>query len=348
LIRIAGLAGIAATAIAVLGVASPSAYASTCTRYADPHGRDSSRGTRSDPFRTAQRLADSLRPGQTGCLRRGTYDDTDDGYVLRIDHGGEAGKPIMIRSFPGERARLVGTTSVVNGSNYVRLVRLVLRGTGGGNSVKIYARRVTIRASTITNAGLGESCLILGNTSGGGRARNVLVKENRFHDCGSLAHDNHDHAIYVANSSGARIVGNLFWSTAAYTIHLYPNARETVVAHNVIDGGGRSVRGGVLFGGDSQYASRGNVVKYNIIAYSQTANIASGWGGAVGTGNVARNNCLWAGVEGEIDRSDGGFTARSNVTARPRFVNRKEHDYRLRPGSGCRSVVGYDAAARLG
>jgi hypothetical protein len=319
----------------------------SCTRYADPDGRDTGRGTRSHPFRTAQRLADSLRPGQTGCLRGGTYDETDNGFVLRVDHGGKAGEPITIRSFPGERARLVGTTSIINGSNYVRLVRLVLRGTGGGNSVKIYSRRVTIRASTITNARRGESCLILGNTSGDGRARNVLVKQNRFHDCGSLANDNHDHAIYVANSTGARIVGNAFWDTAAYTIHMYPNARRTVVAHNIMDGGDPSVRGGVLFGGDDAFASTGNVVQYNVIAYSTSYNIASGWGDSVGTGNVARHNCLWGGGEGEIDRSDGGFATHANLVARPRFVNLRGHDYRLRSTSRCRSVVGYDAAARL-
>jgi hypothetical protein len=318
-----------------------------CDRYAAPDGRDSNPGTQSSPYRTAQRLANSLHGGQTGCLRAGTYDRLHNGYVLRFDHGGSSGEPLTVRSFPGEQARLVGTTNIPHGSNHVRLVDVVLRGTGGENSVKIYAKGATIARSTITNAGRGESCLMLGSTSGYGRARNVHVMQNRFHDCGSVRHDNKDHAIYVSNAVGTRIVGNVFWRTAAYSIHLYPNAQRTFVAHNVIDGGKPSSRGGVLFGGDSDFASSGNIVAHNVIAFSRSYNIASGWDKSVGKGNVARENCLWGGRDGQIDRSDGGFRTDGNRVAPPLFVDREGRDYRLRAGSACLPLVGYDAAARL-
>ena len=319
----------------------------SCTRYAAPGGRDRNRGTKRNPFRTAQRLADSLRAGQTGCLRGGLYDQVQDGYVLRVGRGGAPGEAVTIRGYPGERARLKGIVTVPAGSNHVRLSYIGIRGTGRANTVKIYARRVVVQNSNISNRGRGESCMILGSTSGYGRARGVIVRRNRFHDCGDPGNDNKDHAVYVSNSLNARIVGNVFWRTAAYAVHLYPNARGTRVAHNVIDGGRPSNRGGILFGGDSEFASSGNVVEQNVVAYARTSNITSNWDGLVGRRNVARRNCLWGARDGNIDSSNGGFRRGDNRVARPRFVDRWERDYRLRPASRCRSVVGYDAAALL-
>ena len=44
-----------------------------CDLYAATEGSDSAPGSRSRPFRTAQRLVRALRPEQTGCFRGGTY-----------------------------------------------------------------------------------------------------------------------------------------------------------------------------------------------------------------------------------------------------------------------------------
>jgi hypothetical protein len=329
--------------------ASPSTgrLAVACTRFAARWGRDDGRGTKTRPFKTAQRLADSLRQGQTGCLRGGRYDEENDGYVLRVEHGGTSRSPVTIRSFPGERAKLFGIVTVVRGADHVRLSRLAIEGSGGQNTIKIYAADTVVEDSDIRNALRGQSCMILGSTSGYGEAIRPVVRRNRFYDCGSPANDNKDHAVYASNTVGGQILGNMFWRTAGYSIHLYPNARRTRVAHNVIDGGAPSVRGGVVFGGDSDFASNENVVEFNVVAYAETHNITSTWNRLIGRGNVARANCVWKAKEGNIDTSDGGFTAQSNIVAPPLFVNRDRRDYRLKRGSRCRRVVGYDAAARL-
>jgi hypothetical protein len=44
---------------------------SSCTKVASPNGSDSASGRKSAPFETAQKLIDSLQPGETGCLRAG-------------------------------------------------------------------------------------------------------------------------------------------------------------------------------------------------------------------------------------------------------------------------------------
>jgi hypothetical protein len=318
-----------------------------CSRFAAPDGGDSRRGTKARPFRTAQRLVDSLRAGQTGCLRGGMYSVAgDDDFVVRFDHGGRAGAPITLRSYPGERATLVGNIEVSKGSNYVTLSQLRIEGTGGSNTVKIYAAHTTLQDSDITNAWRGRSCLILGSDSYGVAVR-PIVRRNLFHECGSPANGNQDHGIYAQSVVGGWIIGNVFWNSAAYAIQLYPNAQRTRVESNVIDGGPPSVRGGILFGGDSSSASSGNVVDRNVIAYAMTYNIAADWQETIGTGNIAARNCLWGGTDGNIDTSAGGFRAYANVVANPEFRNRQSRDYRLRPESRCRRVIGADPAARL-
>jgi hypothetical protein len=310
-----------------------------CDRYAAPWGDDHNRGTSKRPFESPQRLANSLRPGKTGCLRGGVYDQTDEGYVLRLKRGGTEQRRITIRSFPGERARLLGIIYIVSGANFITLSQLAIEGTGEHNTVKIYSTGTTIRNNDITNASRGESCMILGSDSDGEAVR-TTVRENRFHDCGSSSNDNKDHAIYVSNAADGRIIGNVFWDSSAYSIQLYPHAVRMLVARNIIDGGPPSVRGGILLGGDSDYASSDNVVEFNVVAYADTYNVTSDWEGSTGTGNIVRSNCLWQGRDGNINDSSGGFTASSNMVAAPRFVNRAKHDYRLKRGSKCRRVVG--------
>jgi hypothetical protein len=145
-------------------------------------------------------------------------------------------------------------------------------------------------------------------------------------------------------------VDNLIWGSAAWAVHLYPDAQRSYIAHNVMDRNG----GGVIFAGESaggeysqNYASSGNVVEKNVISNAtQTYNIESWWGGPQGTGNVARDNCVWNGRSGNISTSDGGFTSSGNLAVDPRYVSRLSNDFRV--GSAqCLQLVGYDTATKL-
>ena len=262
--------------------------------------------------------------------------------MLDLDTGGT-----HVRSYPGERARLVGVVHVRASAAGSRLSHLDFEGDGTMNAIKIYAADVTVEDSDITSAGRGWSCMMLGSNAGAGQATRVVVRRNRFHDCGSTANTNKDHAIYAQNVADGQITGNVFWNSAAYAIQLYPNAQRTLFAHNVIDGDAPSIRGGVVFGGDSSYASSDNVVEHNVIAHAASSNITSSWSGRVGTGNVARNNCVWGAAQGEIQTANGGFGTSGNLVADPRFRDRSRRDYRLGAASPCLALVGYDAAMLL-
>jgi hypothetical protein len=313
----------------------------TCHRYAAEEGSDSAPGTWRRPVRSIQRLHDLLRPGQSGCVRRGTYGPTGE-YVVAVSRPN-----ITIQSYPGERALLRGLIMIRPSATRSRLARLDIEGTGGANTIQWYATDFTLEDSDITNKQRGRSCMILGDDDRrAGIALRPVIRRNVFHECGATANGNLDHAIYAQLTADGVIADNVFWSIAAYSMHLYPNAQRTLFSHNVIDGGSPSIRGGVIFAGEGGETSNGNVVERNVIAYSAYYNIHSYWNGSVGSGNVARANCVYGAGRGDIGDTEG-FSAEDNVVAQPQFVDRDKRDYRLRPDSGCLSVVGYDTAAKL-
>ena len=250
-------------------------------------------------------------------------------------------------SYPGERATLKGIVRLKTGASKVHLTTLNFEGLGTDeNTIVIYGvTDLLLENSDVTNKYRGNSCMSVGNASIGVAIRPV-IRRNTIHECGLSSHGNKDHGIYAHSSIDGRITENVFWGVTGYSIQLYPNTQSMIVSHNVFDGGSPSIRGGVVFGGDTNYRSNNNIVEFNVIAYATDFNIRASFGGTVGTGNIARNNCVFGGGLGDIWATDG-FTSQSNVVADPQFVNRPGRDYRLKAGSACLAVVGYDTAALL-
>ncbi|MFN8121224.1 MAG: right-handed parallel beta-helix repeat-containing protein [Thermoleophilia bacterium] len=308
--------------VAPLAAAQPAATAD-CAKYASTSGSDSAAGTAASPYRTAQKLADSLGAGQTGCLSGGGVFGG-----VRFNRGG-----IALTSTPGQpRATLLGNTTVPDSSNDVTIENLILNGRTSGQRVSpdIEGDRVVIRNNEITNDHTAI-CLHIGSNAGFGMAYDVVVEGNRIHDCGRLPATGYDHGIYVNNAERTRIVNNAIYDNADYGVHLYPGAKNSYVANNVIDGNGR----GLTFSGDTSLYSYGNLVENNIISNSLIRyNVESWWGGTVGTNNRANKNCLWNGKLGNV-APQVGFTAAENLVTNPQFTNRAGKDFTLMPGSPC-------------
>jgi hypothetical protein len=298
-------------------------HARVCDRYAAPSGSDADRGTRSRPYRTVAKLANSLRPGKTGCLREGLYRGR-----VKIRRGGRRGAPTGLRSAPGERALVRGRLHVANSANHVVIRALHLDGrnrarlpspTVNGNDIVFRENDVTTRHTTI--------CFLLGSKEWG-RALGTVIERNRIHDCGELPPTNHHHGIYVEASSGARITGNWIYDNADRGVQLFPDARRTYVARNVIDGNGE----GIVFSRRSaqnlveENVISNPVVRYNLEDFELT-----------GAGNVARRNCLWstrhpdrAGVQPDIT-----VPIAESIVAEPAFADRAAKDFRI-AGGDCR------------
>ncbi len=335
--------------VLVFATAAASAHAAvvTCSRYASPFGSDVGTGTQASPYLTAQKLADALTPGQIGCLDSGTYGEPYAGAnVLRVNHGGTPGAPIVIRSTPGQRATLRGLVYVPAGSDNVTISNLdldVRRATPDKTvGIQVMGNDVVLARNDITNRATAI-CSSFG-APGWGRPARVTIRENVFHDCGDPADTIYDHAVYLESVDGGLITDNLFLRSSAYAVHFYPDATNVTVSHNVMDGNGS----GVIFAGEGDAASTGNVVSQNVVTNSRIRpGIHSWWGKAVGTGNRASSNCVNNPGQTNVDVSLGGFTATGNVIAAPAYVDPAHGDYRLASTSGCLSVVGYDTAAKL-
>lgn len=343
--HIHAVAGATLAAAALALVPSGAAAADGCNRYAAPGGSDSAAGTEANPLRSAQKLVDSLSPGQAGCLRGGDYDGVD------VRHGGRPGAPITLRSYPGERARVNGRFWVVNGAPFVVVEGLYLDGKNSTNhpSPTINAPDVTFRHNDVTNDHTAI-CFVIGDSNGEwGRADRAMIQDNRIHDCGEMPARGFDHGIYVEASRGAHIEGNWLYDNSDYAVHLYPDADETVVRGNVMDGNGR----GVTISGDGGSASDSNRVEGNVITNSRTRfNVESWWpqGNPVPQDNVVARNCLKAGPvdwehNGGIETSRAFSLSANAEVSDPGFGDRSRKDFRLKVGSQCRDKLDGDPIA---
>jgi parallel beta-helix repeat protein len=163
----------------------------------------------------------------------------------------------------------------------------------------------------------------------------VIIRRNRIHDCGQIPANNHEHGIYLSESEDVQILDNYIYDNADRGIQLYPNADRTIIRRNVIDTNGV----GIIFSGDGGSTSDDNVAENNLITNSNIRrNVESWWPTGVGTGNVARNNCISGGRLGNIGTQEG-FVAVRNLLVDPQYVDRGAKDFRLKDGSPCAAVL---------
>jgi hypothetical protein len=312
--------------VARSGAIEVSGSRTTCDKVASPLGSNSNTGTLAKPYATVDKLAGSLRAGQTGCLRAGTYVRD-----VKIGRGGSAGAPLTITSYPGERATLLGRLRITDEANWVVVQQLELDGLNVENlpSPTVNGDNVAFRDNDVTN-GNTTICFLLGSAEYG-RARNTVIERNRIHNCGELPPTNHHHGIYVEAADGARITDNWIYDNADRGIQLFPDAQGTYIARNVIDGNGEGI---VVSRRSANNVVERNVLSNPLVRYNlETFE-------SFGSGNVARLNCLWStrhwgnsGVQLDIS-----LPVVNNLVMEPGYVNRALKDFRLRVGSPCLNV----------
>ena len=319
-----------------------------CTKVAAPGGKDSATGDAGDPYATPQRLADSLAPGDTGCLRGGKYWLGGPWRELIVATPG-----IRLTSYPGERATLVGRIILDAEADGVRVDRLTLDGRNRRalNSPTINGDDVVFRRNNISSPHSG-GCFILGSLT---EVRRDVIKGNRIHNCGEPA-TLYGHGIYMQDVHAAKVVRNTIYDNADTGIKVGPDSDGALIRGNVIDGNPI----GVNFTGDPTHASSRNVVTQNVIANAtRWWNVQFYWLGPIGSGNLLRHNCVHPAPDSDYNEYGGiltggpakhelerrgltrtGFIAEENLVAEPDYVDSKAKDFRLRRESRCRAVYG--------
>ncbi|MFN8152574.1 MAG: right-handed parallel beta-helix repeat-containing protein, partial [Solirubrobacterales bacterium] len=297
--------------------------ADECDLYAAVGGSDArGDGSRERPWEHVDFLVSELtgEPGRAvGCLRSGTYtptsvDESGGEPAMRFDAPG-----VTLTSLPGERARVVGRIFVSPTASGVTISNLDLATQSnlypgascappcGNASFSIAAPGVTVAGNDISNDAT-DICLQLVRF-GESAADGATVAANRIHDCGPIEpkRSNTAHAIYVNDSAGSTVTGNLIYDTGAHGVKLGPRAVGTTVSDNVID----SNAVGVLIGDQTpcpaaDEATRDNVVERNVVTRSQVRNNIEGfWVPAADSpgcfdigddtrGNVVSHNCVYA------------------------------------------------------
>ena len=112
-----------------------------------------------------------------------------------------------------------------------------------------------------------------------------MIERNRIHNCGQLPATNHHHGIYVEASDRARITDNWIYDNADRGVQLFPDAQDTYIARNVIDGNGQ----GIIFSRESAHnLAENNVISNPVLRYN-----IEDWE-LTGSGNMARRNCVWS------------------------------------------------------
>ncbi|HWM54364.1 MAG TPA: right-handed parallel beta-helix repeat-containing protein [Solirubrobacterales bacterium] len=209
--------------------------------------------------------------------------------------------------------------------------------------LKVQADRARVAGNSITGS-LNTICILIGSQR---ETHGVTIEGNRISHCGR--HGKFDHLIYVQNAVGTTIRWNLLTDNpGGWAVHLYPDADDTLIEHNVID----ENRGGVIFAGTDGETSDRNVVRDNAITYSGPRwNIESSWSDEpAGRDNLAYSNCLFSRGADEpagINEAEG-FTAEGNlVLSESPYVDRHGGDYSFLSESPCRMLVGDVAQATV-
>jgi hypothetical protein len=316
-----------------------------CDLFASSSGSDSSGdGSLGFPFASLNKLDADLRPGETGCLRAGSYGSTSTWHRIYTD--GTARSQITISSYPGETATVRGYVDIE--ANYTTLSHL---GIDGSNTFYKQVREGTnCRAPVSQPLVIGGHDDVLeydnyyqgvarlrGNGIGigfWGNADNTIIRFSKIHDVGQC--EAYDHLIYLSHGNNVQIYDNWIYDDAhGRGVQLYPAPTNAKVYDNVIDHAGE----GFVIGNEAGDTVSGNQIYNNVITNSTglpTQGIPGEaihdlYGGKPGSGNSFYDNILYGNPGGigtltAVDQYD-------NTSANPRLSDPVQHHYTPLPAS---------------
>ena len=304
-------------------------------------GDDSAPGTLTQPFRTVQKLADSLSAGQTGCLR-GTAAAVPFSENVTVANKNTAGSTeadrITIRNFPSEIPKLHGRLVIADSANRITVSGLALDGRDAVNanstapSPQIDGDDVKVVDSNLTG-GDQVGCLQLGSDPTA-IAYRTRIERVRVHDC--------TEGVRAQYSRNLIMLDSLVYDNNSWGLRLGPDADSSFVRKVIFDGN----QGNVQLSGDAINYSTGNILTHNIYSNpaSGSANLSASWN-PVNTPPRQLNNVRFTCAYGPgqsfsgLDTSAGGYSIRYLTVAPqpngPGYADRAAKNFHITASSPC-------------
>ena len=195
----------AAAVLAIGIVGSPAGAAPLRTFYVDPAGNDSAAGSATQPWRTLQKAANTVRAGDLVIVRAGHY------AGLYLTTSGTATDPITFHGEPGAIVDTQNPTTLdginLEGASYVVIEGFTVTGVPRAGIRSVVNHHVIIRGNT---GDLNGRWGILT-----GFSDDILIENN------VMSRSQAEHGIYVSNSGDRPVIRrNVVWGNRANGIHM--------------------------------------------------------------------------------------------------------------------------------
>jgi Right handed beta helix region/Pel9A-like, right handed beta helix region len=242
--------------LAIIGAVPGAPQRGGATYHVSPTGSDSNPGSEARPFRTIQKAADSVKPGDTVLVGDGVYaysgpNDCHGKVVVCVSRGGAPDNWVVFRSKNKWGAKIDGGEGKAGagfvaqgGASYVRIQDFEMTGLAnangsaggidlfdGGSHFQVIGNRIHNIGRVCTNTSNGQNGVFI-------EADNVLVEANLIHDVGRLAPGeqgcrpsneywkNHDHGVYHDRGDHVTIRNNVIYNIKqGWAIQVWPKSR---------------------------------------------------------------------------------------------------------------------------
>jgi len=196
---------LAAAVLAIGLVSGPAGAAPLRTFYVDPTGNDSAAGSATQPWRTLQKAANTVRAGDLVIVRAGHY------AGLYLTTSGTATDPITFHGEPGAIVDTQNPTTQdginLEGASYVVIEGFTVTGVPRAGIRSVVNHHVIIRGNT---GDLNGRWGILT-----GFSDDILIENN------VMSRSQAEHGIYVSNSGDRPVIRrNVVWGNRANGIHM--------------------------------------------------------------------------------------------------------------------------------
>lgn len=327
-------------------------------------GSDSAAGTEGSPFRTINKAASVVNPGDVVVVEDGTWSDVHNALgtvsIVEVGRGGTAGNPIIFRSRNYLGAKLNGLDgdgnggamqgfNFRNGAGYVKIQGFEIYGMastftscagidmfGGGHDSTVTLNYIHHCGRICISHGFGQNGIFVG-------ADNITIERNKVTDIGRLGptegcgtpgpYQTNDHGIYHSSGDNLLVRNNKLYDNGhGWSIQCYPTSRTNL----------RVLNNTFAFG--NQYQNRTHIVLDCPLLNSLIANnifydtvlgdtIKASGSNSAFTNVTIRNN-ITSSVRMTNPEAPAGITYISNLpSTNPLFVSAAGLDFRLLDGS---------------